>query len=62
MVEIGYYQFSFKKKTYQNLLLELKGSPCGPILVTDCFPTTKTLHFGWLLMGGSTVVSKQSEK
>ena len=34
--------------------------PCGSFLVNDHhqLATTKSLHFGWLLMAGSTVVLK----
>ena len=34
--------------------------PCGSILVNDhlLLASTKSLHFGWSFMGGSTVVLK----
>ena len=40
----------------------LKETSCGPILVRDHPPiaTTKSVHFGWSLSGGSTVVSFSS--
>ena len=42
---------------YLNLFWEK--APCGSILVNDHLPkaTTQSLHFGWSLMGGSTISS-----